>query len=70
LPRVAAPGGFQGAGAMRTPQTLNGPVAARTVTVGTQATKAAGKPTQTPVHRGKSAAARKAVAQPAAPAAK
>ena len=26
VPRVAAPGGFSSAGAMRTPQTLNGPV--------------------------------------------
>lgn len=29
MPRVAAPGGFSSAGAMRTPQTLNGPVLAR-----------------------------------------
>lgn len=31
MPRVAAPGGFSSAGAMRTPQTLNGPVLARPV---------------------------------------
>ena len=31
MPRVAAPGGFSSAGAMRTPQTLNGPVLAHPV---------------------------------------
>lgn len=31
LPRVAAPGGFSSAGAMRTPQTLNGPTLAHPV---------------------------------------
>jgi hypothetical protein len=31
VPRVAAPGGFSSAGAMRTPQTLNGPVLAHPV---------------------------------------
>jgi hypothetical protein len=61
LPRVAAPGGFSSAGAMRTPQTLNGPAAARPVTVGTQAAKADGKPAQTPVRRGKIAPGKKAV---------
>jgi len=32
MPRGAAPGGFSSAGAMRTPQTLNGPVLAHPVT--------------------------------------
>ena len=31
MPRVAAPGGFSNAGAMRTPQTLNGPTLAHPV---------------------------------------
>jgi hypothetical protein len=63
LPHLAAPGGFSSAGAMRTPQTLNGPMAARPGTIGTQAAKAAGKAVvQTPVRRGKIATGKKAVA--------
>jgi hypothetical protein len=62
-PRVAVPGGFSSAGAMRTPQTLNGPEVARPGAIGTQAAKADGRAT-TPatVRRGKSAAGKKTVA--------
>jgi hypothetical protein len=63
LPRVAMPSGFSSAGAMRTPQTLNGPVVARPATIGTQAAKVAGNAaTPTPVRRGKIATGKKAVA--------
>lgn len=62
-PRLAAPGGFSSAGAMRTPQTLNGPVVAQLATAAPKTAKVAGKPAvKTPVHRGKSASAKKAVA--------
>jgi len=55
-------GGFSSAGAMRTPQTLNGPVVA-------QPAKSDAKPAaKTPIHRGKPAS--KANSQPVAPAAK
>jgi hypothetical protein len=60
-------GGFSSAGAMRTPQTLNGPVVTHPATVAPQTDKPAVK---TPVRQGKTAAAKKAVAQPAAPTAK
>ena len=69
-PHAAAQGGFSNAGAMRTPQTLNGPVLAHPVTAKPPA-KASGKaPWQTPLRQSKPAATGKAVAQPAAPAAK
>jgi len=62
-PHAATQGGFSSAGAMRTPQTLNGPMTARPGTIGTQAAKAAGKAAaQTPVQRGKNATGKKAVA--------
>ncbi len=62
-PRVAAPGGFSSAGAMRTPQTLIGPVVARPATVETQAAMAAGRAaTKTAVRRGKIATGKNAVA--------
>ena len=59
-------GGFSSAGAMRTPQTLNGPVVAQPATATPQTTKPAAK---TPARRGKPTAAKKAVTQ-TAPAAK
>jgi hypothetical protein len=66
--------GFSSAGAMRTPQTLNGPVAPASVAVVTPAVGASGKaqakPALTTAHRGKTLAAGKATAQPAAPQAK
>jgi hypothetical protein len=67
LPHVAAPGGFAGAGAMRTPQTLNGPLVAHPATA-EQPEKLVATP-QKP-HRGKSTRAKKAAAQPVAPLAK
>lgn len=41
MPRVITPGGFSNAGAMRTPQTLNGPVLAHPVAAVPEATKPA-----------------------------
>jgi hypothetical protein len=70
-PHGAAQGGFSSAGAMRTPQTLNGPVAVPPAAVPAADTKSAPKtPAQTPLNRSKSAAVPKAVAPPAAPVAK
>ena len=66
-PHVAAPAGFSSAGAMRTPNTLNGPVVKHPVTAVTQPAKS---PAKKPLHRVKPAAANKAAAQPVAPAAK
>jgi hypothetical protein len=75
-PRVSSQGGFSSAGAMRTPQTLNGPIVevpsvAHPAAAAPTAAKAAGNAAaQTPVRHGKSMAAHKSVAQPAAPPAK
>jgi hypothetical protein len=55
-PRAFGQSGFSSAGAMRTPQTLNGPVVAH--------------PARKPHHRGKSVTARNPLVQPVAPAAK
>ena len=66
-PRVAAPAGFSSAGAMRTPNTLNGPVAPQPAKAKPQPAKS---PTKKPLHRVKPTAANKAAAQPVAPAAK
>ncbi len=55
-------GGFSSAGAMRTPQTLNGPVVAQPAVVAPETTKPVVK---TPARHGKPAAAKKGVAQPA-----
>jgi hypothetical protein len=80
LPRVAAPGGFSRAGAMRTPQTLNGPVVAPAAQVAPQKVIPAVNPaTQTrrvQFHRGKpaptgsTASTKSAATQPAAPVAR
>ncbi|MGA2890229.1 MAG: hypothetical protein ABSE51_19460 [Terracidiphilus sp.] len=79
-PHVAAPGGFSSAGAMRTPQTLNGPivenpVVAHPVAAAPQTTKPSVKPAvrgkQTQLHRAaKPATANTAISQPVASAAK
>jgi hypothetical protein len=66
-PRVAPPAGFSSAGAMRTPNTLNGPEVKQPVTVKPQPAK---NPAKKPLHRGKPAAANKTAAQPVALAAK
>ena len=66
-PRVAAPSGFSSAGAMRTPNPLNGPVAPQPATTKPQPVKS---PAKKPLHRVKPATANKAAAQPVAPAAK
>jgi hypothetical protein len=65
-PHVAAPAaGFSSAGAMRTPQTLNGPVVPAPVTAGPAgAVKAAAKPGQTAALRGKPDVKDNTVTQP------
>lgn len=68
--RVASPAaGFSSAGAMRTPQTLNGPVvpapAAKVAQPAGVAVKAPAKADQTTANRGKTAAKRKVSTQPA-----
>ena len=75
LPHVAAPGGFSGAGAMRTPQTLNGPTVAHPAVVrpAPQATKPAAKAaakSNQASPRARSTTAKKAAAQPNVPALK
>jgi hypothetical protein len=66
-PRVAAPTGFSSAGAMRTPNTLNGPEVKQPAMVKPQPAR---NPAKKPLHRGNSAVANKTAAQPVAPAAK
>ena len=66
-PHVASPAGFSSAGAMRTPNTLNGPVVKHPVTAVTQPAKS---PAKKLLHRIKPASANKAAAQPVTPAAK
>jgi hypothetical protein len=63
-PHGTGQGGFSSAGAMRAPQTLNGPVVAQPVTVAPGTVKSAVKTT---ARHGKAAAAKKAVVKPAAP---
>jgi hypothetical protein len=73
-PRVGAAGGFSNAGAMRTPQTLNGPVVAQPVAPQPLQTKPLKKlPARVvplPHSRPQAAAASKASAQPSEPVAK
>jgi hypothetical protein len=57
-------GGFSSAGAMRTPQTLNGPLVAHPATVAPERAKPAVK---TPTRRGKTTAGKKGVVQAAVP---
>jgi hypothetical protein len=65
---MAAPGGFSSAGAMRTPQTLDGPVVARPSMDAAATSKATQKtPAQAPLLRVKPAVAKKGVAKPAPP---
>jgi hypothetical protein len=66
-PHSAGQGGFSSAGAMRTPQTLNGPVVAHPATVAPETAKPARKIL---VRHDKPAAAKKAVAQTAVQAVK
>jgi hypothetical protein len=65
-PRVAAPGGFSSAGAMRTPQTLNGPVVTHKAAVARQAAKDSAKAqsVRKTMHGSKGALASKAAAEP------
>jgi hypothetical protein len=62
--RGAGQTGFSSAGAMRTPQTINGPVVVPTKAVAPETAKPAAK---SPVRHGKSTAAKKFVAPKAAP---
>ncbi len=66
--RAAAAGKFSSAGAIRTPQTLNGPLVTPPATAAARhPAKAAGRTaTQAPARRGSSAAAQKTVTPPAA----
>ncbi|HUX27270.1 MAG TPA: hypothetical protein VMV39_00715 [Terracidiphilus sp.] len=61
-PRLSAPGSFSSAGAMRTPQTLNGPVLTHKVTATPRqphtAAKAPAHARQKPLHNGKPARAK------------
>jgi hypothetical protein len=69
-PHVAAPGGFSNAGAMRTPQTLNGPVLTHPAVQPQPAkptAKVPGLNTQKAIHRGQTASAKKAADQPILP---
>jgi hypothetical protein len=70
-PHGPAQGGFSSAGAMRTPQTLNGPVLAHPVTAqpldGKVPGKASARTVPKPLRHGQSAAANKANAQAVAP---
>jgi hypothetical protein len=55
-PHISSQGGFSSAGAMRTPQTLNGPVVAHPATVAPETAKPAAKhATKTPARQVKSA---------------
>ena len=65
-PRVATTGGFSSAGAMRTPQTLNGPVVTHKATVTPQAAKDAAKaqPVRKTMRGSKGSLASKAAAGP------
>jgi hypothetical protein len=67
-PRVGAGGGFSSAGAMRTPETLNGPVLLHPATVQPAQAKTPARTAKTPLDRGQ--AAGKAAVQPVAPVAK
>jgi hypothetical protein len=64
MPRLAAPGGFAGAGAMRTPQTLNGPVLTRPPMVHPLPGKTAKKPA-VPASGAAAASGKTAVQHPA-----
>jgi hypothetical protein len=58
-PRGPAQGGFSSAGAVRTPQTLNGPVVAHPATARPVESKVPAQAAQKPVRRSKSAGANK-----------
>jgi hypothetical protein len=69
-PRAPAQGGFASAGAMRTPQTLNGPVVAHPAAAQPVQGKLPAKTAQKPVHRARPTAAGKASGQAATASAK
>jgi hypothetical protein len=69
-PRAPAQGGFASSGAMRTPQTLNGPVVAHPAAAQPAQGKLPAKIAQKPVHRARPAAADKASGHAAAAPAK
>jgi len=69
LPHGSAPGGFSNAGAMRTPQTLNGPVLTHTGAQ-PQANPAVKSPAQKHARHAKPGSANKAAPQPTTPVAK
>ena len=69
-PRVGAGGGFSNAGAMRTPQTLNGPVLTHPATAVPTPAKAAARPARKLRRTQPATDAGKAATQPVAPAAR
>jgi hypothetical protein len=69
-PHVATPGGFSNAGAMRTPNSLNGPVLAPPATVKPAQGKTPTRNAQKANHRAQANPAGKAAQPPAVPAAK
>ncbi len=69
-PHVSTPGGFSGAGAMRTPQTLNGPVVAHPVTAQPAQVVVPARTAKKPARRVPPGAANKTGVQPVTSAAK
>jgi hypothetical protein len=66
--RVASPGGFSNAGAIRTPHTLNGPTVANPTTVTSPQSKTLPPAAKKPVRKAMTATAKTAPLQPATPA--
>jgi hypothetical protein len=66
-PHGPAQGGFSSAGAMRTPQTINGPVVAHPATPQPVESKPPARTAPKPLRKGQSATANEAGAEPAAP---
>jgi len=66
-PRVPAPGGFASAGAVRTPQTLNGPVVAHPATAQAKESKVPAQPAEKPGRRARPATGVKINPQSPAP---
>jgi hypothetical protein len=63
-PRVAAPAGFSSAGAMRAPNTLNGPVVKQPATAKPAQAKPPARTALKPLHRAKPATSSKAITPP------
>jgi hypothetical protein len=68
MPRVVSPSGFSNAGAMRTPNTLNGPMIANPANTNAPQPKSLPLAAKKPVRRASSALPKKAPIQPVTPA--